>query len=209
MYKEILSNEELSALLTDNLSADSREPELPPSTARTSTYREDLGETVAYLQKSVHLLAKRLEQVEEELDHLRRLRNRANRESSSQSGMARGERSGAAAGASATAEALRTPGTEIRYVELGLPPGTASQGGEAGGASVGVLWSRNGSALAGMQARLGVPDSAYALPGTGAPYGAPGAGSGGGGHGADGPGEQKAAAATSFEPRSVRHGRKK
>jgi hypothetical protein len=210
MYKEILSNEELSALLTDNLPADSRESELPPSTARAAVSRDDLEETVAYLQKSVHLLAKRIEQVEEELDHLRRMRNRANRESSPHSGIARVERSGVAAGgASAASEALRTTGAEIRYVELGLPSSSVSQGGEAGGASVGVLWSRGGSAIADMQARLAAADSAFAPLGTSP---APGAGTGAGGHGeaglrADGPGEQKAA--TSFEPRSVRHSRKK
>jgi hypothetical protein len=216
MYKDILSKEELSALLTDDAPADARAREsgLPPTHAKPAARHEDLEETIAYLQKSVHLLAKRLEQVEEELDHLRRMRNRANRESASgpsraerHAGLPAGVISVGSTGASAASEALRSSGAEIRYVELGLPSGAASQGGEAGGASVGVLWSRGSAAISGMQARLGAADGAFAQTGNSAAHGA---GSGaGGGPSADGPSEQKAAAATSFEPRSVRHSRKK
>jgi hypothetical protein len=198
MYKDILSKEELSALLTDDAPAE-RESGLPPTHAKSAARHEDLEETVAYLQKSVHLLAKRLEQVEEELDHLRRMRNRANRESAS--GSSRAERHAGLNGASAASETLRASGAEIRYVELGLPSGSSSHGGEAGGASVGVLWSRGGAAIGGMQARLGTADK-----GTSAAHGA---GTAAAGIGADEPGEKKASAATSFEPRSVRHSRKK
>jgi hypothetical protein len=212
MYKDILSKEELSALLTEDAPADARESGLSPTHAKPAARHEDLEETVAYLQKSVHLLAKRLEQVEEELDHLRRMRNRANREAAS--GLARAERNGGLpagmiAGSSgvSAASALRSPGAEIRYVELGLPSGAASQGGDTGGASVGLLWSRGGAAaIGGVQARLSAADNSFATTGASAAHGA---GSAASGIGADEPGEKKVSASTSFEPRSVRHGRKK